>query len=140
MATQSATKAKPKATSAKTATKSKQEKPAPKAVPKPAPARPVEVAESRAEAPVAKAPDAAAAPQVEMKRKDLLDAVSARAELPRHKVKPVMEAMLAVMGEAIAEGRSLNINPLGRMVRKRHKDTPNAKINIVRVRQPKASD
>nr|WP_317054954.1 HU family DNA-binding protein [Roseovarius sp. W115] len=72
-----------------------------------------------------------------MKRKELVEEVSRRAELPKHKVKPVVEAMIAVMGEAVAEGRTMNLQPLGRMVHKRRKETPNADISVVRIRQVK---
>ncbi|WP_338551092.1 HU family DNA-binding protein [Roseovarius phycicola] len=136
MATQSATKTKPKAVSAAAGSKAKSLKTSTK----PAPAKPKIPAQvpptSKAPATPNPAP-AATSVKAEMKRKELVEEVSRHAELPKHKVKPVVEAMLEVMGEAVAEGRTMNLQPLGRMVHKRRKENPNANISIVRIRQSK---
>jgi DNA-binding protein HU-alpha len=80
----------------------------------------------------------AAAPVVagpEMKTKDLIDKVVKRAGVKKKDVKPVVEAMLAVLGEALGEGRELVLQPLGRIKVTRVKETGNGRVMICRVRQ-----
>lgn len=80
----------------------------------------------------------AAAPVVagpEMKKKDLIDKVVKRAGVKKKDVKPVVEAMLAVLGEALGEGRELVVQPLGRIKVVRLRDTGNGRVMVCRVRQ-----
>jgi hypothetical protein len=80
----------------------------------------------------------AAAPVVagpEMKKKDLIDKVVKRAGIKKKDVKPVVEAMLAVLAEALGEGRELVVQPLGRIKVTRVKDTGNGRVMVCRVRQ-----
>lgn len=74
-----------------------------------------------------------------LKKRELMQLVAARAELGNNKVKPVMEAMLAVLGEAIAEGRELNLPPFGRVKINRQKDTGPALVTVTKIRQVKSS-
>jgi len=139
MATRSATKAKAKPAKAEASTPAQSTKVAAT----PAPQKPKVVASKTLAAPEKPAPvsvaPAAVADKVQpdLRRKDLLEEVSRRTELPKHKVRPVMEAMIEVMGEAIEHGRTMNLQPLGRIVRKRHKETPKANVSMVRIRQLK---
>ena len=75
----------------------------------------------------------------EMKKKELIEAVCARTDVKRKFAKPVIEAMMEVLGEAIAEGRVLNLQPMGKLVSKRSKETANARISVLRVRQSKSA-
>jgi|SRR6056297_268032 len=75
----------------------------------------------------------------EMKKKELIEAVCARTDVKRKFAKPVIEAMMEVLGEAIAEGRVLNLQPMGKMVSKRSKETANARVSVLRVRQSKSA-
>lgn len=70
-----------------------------------------------------------------MKKRDLLEKVVKRSGIKKKDAKPVVEAMLAVMGEALAEGRELNLPPFGKLKTNRIKDTGNARILNCKLRQ-----
>lgn len=72
----------------------------------------------------------------DLKKIDLIDAVVERSGIKKKFAKPAIEAALAVLGETLAEGRSLNLRPLGKVKIQRTKDVPNGKVMTVRVRQP----
>lgn len=136
MATRSAVtpKTKSKSTSSSSAptksVKPKITKPTPVAT-KPAPTS------AQAADPAMSASQMSSVVDTELKRKELVELVAEKAGLQKSKVKPAVEAMIAVLGDAIAEGRTVNLQPMGRMVRKRRKDVPNATVSIVRIRQSK---
>lgn len=71
----------------------------------------------------------------EMKKKDLIDKVVKRAGVKKKDAKTVVEAMLAVLGDALGEGRELVLQPLGRIKVTRVKETGNGRMMICRVRQ-----
>jgi DNA-binding protein HU-alpha len=71
----------------------------------------------------------------EMKKRDLLEKVVKRSGIKKKDAKPVVEAMLAVMGEALAEGRELNLPPFGKLKTNRVKETGNARILNCKLRQ-----
>jgi hypothetical protein len=71
----------------------------------------------------------------EMKKRDLLDKVVKRSGVKKKDAKLVVEAMLAVLGEAMAEGRELVLQPMGRLKTTRIKDTGNGRILICKLRQ-----
>lgn len=71
----------------------------------------------------------------EMKKKELVDLVVTRSGIKKKDAKPVVEAMLAVLGESIAEGRELNLQPFGKMRINRTIDKPNGRITICKLRQ-----
>jgi DNA-binding protein HU-alpha len=73
----------------------------------------------------------------ELKKQELLDKIVTRSEVKKKFAKPVVEAMLEVLGEALAEGRELNLQPLGKVKLNRTKETPNARIIIAKIRQSK---
>jgi nucleoid DNA-binding protein len=50
-----------------------------------------------------------------MKKPDLLDAVVARTNLKKRDVKPAIEAAFAVIREALEDGQTLNMPPLGKL-------------------------
>jgi len=75
-----------------------------------------------------------------LKKKELLQMVAERSNLNNNKVKPVLEAMLEVLGEAIAEGRELNLQPFGRVKINRQKEVGNARVTIAKIRQPHPKD
>ena len=51
----------------------------------------------------------------QMKKPALLDAVVARTNLKKRDVKPAVEAALAVIGDALANGEQVNLPPLGKL-------------------------
>ncbi|WP_170067245.1 HU family DNA-binding protein [Roseovarius confluentis] len=74
----------------------------------------------------------------ELKKQELFQLVAERADLNRNKVKPVVEAMLEVLGEALAEGRELNLKPFGKVKINRQKDVGNARVTVAKIRQAKS--
>ncbi len=89
---------------------------------------------------VAAAPEAVSAvpaADLEMKKQELLTRVVERSEIKKKYAKPVVEAMIAVLGEALAEGRGLNLPPLGKLKLNRVKETPAARIIVAKIRQNK---
>jgi nucleoid DNA-binding protein len=97
-----------------------------------------------AEAAVAAAPkvtprlvgdDPVAAEAEELKKKELIDRVTALSGAKRRDVKPAVEAALTILGESLAQGRDVTLPGLGRMRVTRVKPTPHGHNLIVRVRQ-----
>jgi nucleoid DNA-binding protein len=71
----------------------------------------------------------------ELKKKELVDMIVARSGVKKRDVKPVVDAMLAVMGETIAEGREMNLAPMGKLKITRMKKTTKAHIITARLRR-----
>ncbi len=82
-------------------------------------------------APVVSAPD--------LKKKELLDRVVERSGVKKKFAKPVVEAMMDVLGEAIAEGREMNLQPLGKVKHQRTKDMAKARVTVAKIRQNKSA-
>lgn len=70
-----------------------------------------------------------------MRKKELIDAVVERSGSKKKDAKPVIEAMLAVLGDAVAEGRELNLQPFGKLKVNRSKDISNGKVMICKLRR-----
>ncbi len=89
------------------------------------------------------APEAASkpveTPDPVMKKKDLIDRVVSRSGMKKKDVKPVVEAMLEVLGKSLANGEEMNIQPFGKVMIKRTKEMDNARMVVCRIRQRKAS-
>ena len=71
----------------------------------------------------------------EMKKRELVDAVVKRSGVKKKDAKQVVEAMLAVLGESLAEARELNLQPLGRLKVTRVKQTNGGQVMICKLRQ-----
>jgi len=79
-----------------------------------------------------------ATPEVEravLRKKELIERVVARSGVKKKDAKPAIEAMLAVLGEALAAGEDLNLQPLGKVMVKRTNQQKNAKVMVCRIRQ-----
>lgn len=72
----------------------------------------------------------------ELRKQEMIDLVVARSGLKKKDAKPVVEAALAVLGEALAEGRELNLRPMGKLKISRREEKANGTVIICRVRQP----
>jgi hypothetical protein len=101
---------------------------------------------AKASAAAGKAPKAAVVTEAkavvtgaELKKKELLDEVVERSGIKKKFAKPVVEAMIDVLGEAISEGREINLQPFGKLKHQRTKDTSNAQIIVAKIRQSKAA-
>ncbi|WP_245231048.1 HU family DNA-binding protein [Parasedimentitalea huanghaiensis] len=75
----------------------------------------------------------------EMRKKELIDLVVERSGVKKKDAKPVVEAMLAVLGETIGEGRELNMQPLGKLRINRSELRNNGRVIICKIRQSIAS-
>ena len=73
-----------------------------------------------------------------MRKKELIDAVVERSGIKKKDAKPVVEAMLAVLGEALADSRELNIQPLGKVKVRRAKQMQNGRVLVTKIRQSTA--
>lgn len=77
----------------------------------------------------------------ELKKKELFDLVVARSGLKKKDVKPVVEAMLGVLGvlgDVLAEQRELNLQPLGKLKVQRAKELPDGRALVLKLRQKSA--
>lgn len=95
-------------------------------------------AQTPAAAPATPAVVAAASPVVAgpvLKKRELIDRVVARSGVKKKDAKPAVEAALAVLGEALANGEELNLQPFGRMKINREKVAGNNRIIICKLRQ-----
>lgn len=100
--------------------------------------KPEAAAEMAAEA----TPDAPAAAEAApaLRFKDLLDRVVARSGTRKKDAKGVVEATLAVLGEALAKGESLNLPEFGKARVNRQKGEGGVETMVVKLRRvmPKA--
>ncbi|WP_299844308.1 HU family DNA-binding protein [uncultured Roseovarius sp.] len=87
------------------------------------------------------APDMSKKPEiglpVELKKRELIDLVVAKSDIKKKYAKPVVEALLEVLGETLAKGRELNLQPLGKLKYNRTKETTSARIIVAKIRQSK---
>lgn len=71
----------------------------------------------------------------EMKKRDLINLVVERSGVKKRDAKPAVEAALAVLGDALAEGRDLNLPPLGKIKVTKQKEIPQGSVLTVRLRR-----
>ena len=97
-------------------------------------------------APVKKAPVSAtsavakpctAAPDLALRKKQLIERVVARSGIKKKDAKPTIEATLAILGEALEAGEEMNLQPFGKIMIKREIDKPNARVFVCRIRRRK---
>ena len=75
-----------------------------------------------------------------MRKKELIDAVVDRSGIKKKDAKPVIDAMLDVLGEALADHRELNLVPFGKFKVINEKDLSNGKMLRVKIRQIRPAD
>ncbi|MCK0103622.1 HU family DNA-binding protein [Pseudohalocynthiibacter sp. F2068] len=71
----------------------------------------------------------------ELRKKELIERVVARSGIKKKDAKPVIEAMLAVLGASLADGDDFVLPPFGKVKVKRTKEQPGAKVFTCRIRQ-----
>jgi DNA-binding protein HU-alpha len=71
----------------------------------------------------------------ELKRQELLAQVVRRADIKKKFAKPVLDAVLEVLGEALTEGRDLNLAPMGKVKINRVRELGKGRVIIARIRQ-----
>jgi nucleoid DNA-binding protein len=75
-----------------------------------------------------------------MRKKELVDLVVERSGIKKKDAKPVVEATLAVLGEALADARELNLQPMGKIKVRREKIMPNGRVLVTKIRQSTPND
>mmetsp|Transcript_31068 Transcript_31068/g.53107 ORF Transcript_31068/g.53107 Transcript_31068/m.53107 type:complete len:158 (+) Transcript_31068:48-521(+) len=70
-----------------------------------------------------------------MRKRELIDAVVAKSGIKKKDAKPVVEAMLHVLGSALQDGRELNLQPMGKVKVNREKKMAAGKVLIAKIRQ-----
>ncbi len=76
----------------------------------------------------------------DMRKRELVDAVVDRCGIKKRYAKPAVEAALAILGEALEEGRSLQMPPLGRVKVQRSKELEDGQVIVAKVRRKSQSD
>lgn len=71
-----------------------------------------------------------------IKKPELIDRVVAETGMKKKDVKPVVEAMLAVLGRTLAGGEEITAPPMGKLMIKRVKDVANARVLTLKLRHP----
>ncbi|WP_234172573.1 HU family DNA-binding protein [Ruegeria pomeroyi] len=71
----------------------------------------------------------------ELRKRELIDLVVARSDVKKKFAKPAVEAMLAILGEAISQERDLNLQPLGKLKVNRSADKGNGQVIICKLRR-----
>ncbi len=71
----------------------------------------------------------------ELRKKELFELVVERSGMKKKVVKPVVEAMLAVLGDAFAEQREMNLPPLGKIKVQRGKELHDGRALVLKLRQ-----
>ena len=100
-----------------------------------APTTPKKRAPARPKAPVVVAKTIPVSVGPELKKQELLEKVVRQSGASKRDVKPIVEAMLDILGSALSEGRPLNLEPFGKTKITRVKETGRAKVSVLRVRQ-----
>ncbi|WP_247676829.1 MULTISPECIES: HU family DNA-binding protein [unclassified Leisingera] len=72
----------------------------------------------------------------ELNKKELVELAVERSGVKKRDAKPVVEAVLALLGEAVAEGRELNLKPFGKLRINRSQERSNGKVFVCKLRQP----
>ncbi|MEX0280507.1 MAG: HU family DNA-binding protein [Arenibacterium sp.] len=94
-----------------------------------------EVVETQAITEETSAEDAELMALLDLKKKELVERVVDRLGFKKKDVKPVVEAVLQELGDAVAEGRALNLEPFGKLNINRTDTRPNGRITVCRLRQ-----
>ena len=72
--------------------------------------------------------------QPELKTRELIEMVAERSGVKKKTAKPVVEALLAILGEQLSDGREMNIKPFGKLKVQRVKKTPNGQMVVTKIK------
>jgi len=70
-----------------------------------------------------------------LRKKELLDAVTAKTGMKRADVKKVVEATLDIMGLALQDSRDVHLQPFGTVKINRERKLPDGRVVVARIRQ-----
>ncbi len=79
--------------------------------------------------------EAGAPAPVALRKRALIDRVVAVSGMKKKDVKPVVEATLAVLGDALSNEEPMNLQPLGKVMINRRKEVNNGEVLITRIRR-----
>ncbi|WP_417249080.1 HU family DNA-binding protein [Celeribacter sp.] len=88
-------------------------------------------------APAATVTAPAASVVSEVNKKAFYERVAEASGAKKNKIKPVVDAVLAELGEALMAGEEMNLPPLGKLSVNRQKDAGNAHVLITKIRRSK---
>jgi len=74
-----------------------------------------------------------------VKKKDFIEKVVERSGIKKKDAKPVIEAMLAELGDALARGETLALRPLGKVKVVRRSSKPTADVLVCKLRRAKGA-
>lgn len=72
-----------------------------------------------------------------LRKKELIETVVLRSGIKKKDAKPVVEAMLEILGEHVALAKDMNIQPFGKIMFQKQIDKSNAMVSVARIRQSK---
>lgn len=98
-------------------------------------AGPADAAQAAPE-PVVVAAAAAVVQAPALAKRELVEQAVERSGVRKKDAKPVVEAVLALLGEAVAEGRELNLKPFGKLRVNRSQTRGNGRVFVCKLRQP----
>ncbi|MDS9468501.1 HU family DNA-binding protein [Paracoccus sp. MBLB3053] len=75
-----------------------------------------------------------------LQKRQFLAQIAQRTGLRNTEIKPVVEATLAELGDAIAAGKTLALPPLGRARINRQTDASGSEVIVLRLRRRKAAE
>ena len=81
------------------------------------------------------APKAAETPAKDLKKPELIRRVVETSGMKKKDVKPVVEAMLKELGDALTNGETMNLQPFGKVQVNRTVDKGNGEVLVVKVRR-----
>lgn len=108
---------------------------APKTVAKTPAVRRSAVKAPAAPAPVVVSETTPVSDQLELRKVELIEMVVERSGVKKRDAKPAIEAALDILDEALADGRELNLKPLGKIKVNRVKQLSNAQVIICKIRR-----
>ncbi|WP_323783292.1 HU family DNA-binding protein [Thalassovita sp.] len=73
--------------------------------------------------------------ELELRKAELIEMVVERSGVKKRFAKPAIEAALSILGEALADGREMNLHSLGKVKINRMKHLSNARVINCKVRQ-----
>lgn len=75
-----------------------------------------------------------------LRKKELIEAVVERSGCKKRDVKPAVESLLEILGDALANQRELVLPPFGRFKIKRRKEQTNGRVMVVHIKQNQKAD
>ncbi|WP_116084064.1 HU family DNA-binding protein [Tropicimonas sp. IMCC34011] len=70
-----------------------------------------------------------------VKKPELIDRVVAQSGVKKRDAKPVVEAMLGVLGEMLSDGREMQVPPLGKLMVGKRKEVSGGEVLNLRLRR-----